>query len=40
MITFSDVVLLARKIAVGVLLTLLPFTLIAGGIWLALQLFN
>jgi len=35
MFTFSDVVLLARKIAVGILLTLIPFVLIAGGIWLA-----
>ncbi|WP_019941885.1 hypothetical protein [Dyadobacter beijingensis] len=40
MFTFSDAVLLVRKIAVGVLLTLVPFALIAGGIWLALQLFH
>jgi hypothetical protein len=40
MFTFSDVVLLARKIAVGILLTLIPFVLIAGGIWLAVKLFN
>lgn len=40
MITFSDVVLLARKIAVGIVLTLIPFVLIAGGIWLAWQLFR
>ncbi|WP_353722034.1 hypothetical protein [Dyadobacter sp. 676] len=40
MITFSDLVLLARKIAVGILLTIIPFILIAGGIWLAWRLFN
>jgi len=39
MFTFSDVVLLARKIAVGILLTLIPFVLIAGSIWLAWKLF-
>lgn len=39
MFTFSDVVLLARKIAVGILLTLIPFVLIAGGIWLAWKFF-
>ncbi|GGH40928.1 hypothetical protein GCM10007423_36340 [Dyadobacter endophyticus] len=39
MFTFSDVVLLARKIAVGILLTFIPFVLIAGGIWLAWKLF-
>jgi hypothetical protein len=33
--TQADVVLLVRKIAVGILLTLVPFLLIAGGIWLA-----
>ena len=33
--TFDDVVLLAKKIAVGILLTIVPFVLIAGGIWLA-----
>lgn len=39
MFTFSDAVLLARKIAVGILLTFIPFVLIAGGIWLAWRLF-
>jgi len=33
--TTDDVVLLVKKIAVGILLTLVPFALIAGGIWLA-----
>jgi hypothetical protein len=36
--TFSDVFLLAKKIAVGIFLTLVPFALIAGGIWLAQSL--
>ncbi|MGV3603467.1 MAG: hypothetical protein ACO1N1_19770 [Dyadobacter fermentans] len=40
MITFSDVVLLARKIAVGILLTVIPFVLVAGGIWLAWKVLN
>jgi hypothetical protein len=35
--TISDVVLLAKKIAVGIFLTAAPFALIAGGIWLALK---
>jgi hypothetical protein len=38
--TFSDVLLLIRKIAVGILLTLIPLLLIAGGIWLTWRLFN
>ncbi|ACT95707.1 hypothetical protein [Dyadobacter fermentans] len=40
MITFSDVLLLARKIAVGILLTVIPFVLVAGGIWLAWKVLN
>lgn len=40
MFTFSDAILLVRKITVGILLTFIPFVLIAGGIWLALQLFH
>ena len=38
MFTFSDIVLLAKKIALGILLTIIPFGLIAGGIWLAYSL--
>jgi hypothetical protein len=38
--TASDVVLLAKKIAVGIFLTAAPFAIIAGGIWLALKLIN
>lgn len=33
--TLSDIVLLAKKIAIGIFLTAVPFILIAGGIWLA-----
>lgn len=36
--TQADMILLARKIAVGILLTAIPFILIAGGIWLAYTL--
>ncbi len=38
--TLSDVLLLIRKIAVGIFLTLVPLLLIAGGIWLIWRLFN
>lgn len=33
--TQADVILLVKKIAVGIFLTIVPFLLIAGGIWLA-----
>ena len=33
--TSADIVLLIKKIAVGIFLTVVPFILIAGGIWLA-----
>lgn len=36
----SDLILLARKIAVGILVFLIPFTLIAGGIWLLIRVFS
>lgn len=38
--TTDDVILLVRKIAVGIFLTLVPFVLIAGGIWLAYNLIS
>jgi hypothetical protein len=38
--TQADVVLLVKKIAVGIFLTLVPFFLIAGGIWLAYTLIS
>lgn len=38
--TTDDVVLLVKKIAVGIFLTLVPFVLIAGGIWLAYNLIS
>jgi len=38
--TLSDVLLLVKKIAVGILLTAVPFALIAGGIWLAQSLLH
>jgi hypothetical protein len=33
--TIADVALLAKKIAVGILIFLIPLALIAGGIWVA-----
>jgi hypothetical protein len=38
--TTDDVVLLVKKIAVGIFLTLVPFALIAGGIWFAYTLIS
>ncbi|CAG5067336.1 hypothetical protein DYBT9623_00056 [Dyadobacter sp. CECT 9623] len=38
--TQADIFLLVRKIAVGILLTIVPFLLIAGGIWLAYTLLS
>ena len=38
--TLADITLLVKKIAVGVFLTLVPFLLIAGGIWLAYTLLS
>ena len=38
--TTDDVILLVRKIAVGIFLTLVPLVLIAGGIWLAYNLIS
>jgi hypothetical protein len=38
--TIADVWLLIRKITIGVMLTLIPLLLIAGGIRLIWQLFN
>jgi hypothetical protein len=36
--TTEDVVLLIKKIAVGIFLTVVPFALIAGGIYIAYNL--
>jgi hypothetical protein len=36
--TTADVVLLIKKIAVGIVLTIVPFALVTGGIWLAYSL--
>ena len=33
--TSADIVLLIKKIAVGIFLTVTPFILIVGGLWLA-----
>ncbi len=37
MFTLTDVILLVRKILVGILVFLLPLTIIGGGIWLLMQ---
>ena len=33
--TTTDVIILSKKIAVGILIFLIPLTIIAGGLWLA-----
>jgi hypothetical protein len=33
--TTTDVIILSKKIAVGVLVFLIPLVIIAGGLWLA-----
>jgi len=38
--TIADIFLLIRKIAVGILIFLVPLAIIAGGIWLLSILFN
>jgi len=36
--TLSDVTLLGKKILVGVIVTIVPFVIIAGGLWLTQKL--
>jgi hypothetical protein len=36
--TLSDVTLLGKKILVGVIITVVPFIIIAGGLWLTQKL--
>jgi hypothetical protein len=38
--TIADILLLIRKIAVGILIFLVPLAIIAGGIWLLSILYN
>ena len=38
--TTGDFVILSKKIAVGILIFLVPLAIIAGGIWLAHALFH
>jgi hypothetical protein len=38
--TVTDVVILSKKIAVGIFVFLVPLAIIAGGIWLAYNLFK
>jgi hypothetical protein len=33
--TTTDVIILSKKIAVGILIFLIPLVIIAGGLWLA-----
>jgi hypothetical protein len=33
--TTTDVIILSKKIAVGILIFLIPLAIIAGGLWLA-----
>ncbi|MGC3946236.1 MAG: hypothetical protein QM762_17255 [Chryseolinea sp.] len=34
MITFSDVTLLLKKILIGILVAVIPFVIIFGGLWI------
>ena len=36
--TLSDVSILGKKILVGIIVTVIPFIIIAGGLWLGQQL--
>jgi hypothetical protein len=38
--TTADVIVLSKKIAVGILIFLIPLVIIAGGIWLAQALYH
>ncbi|HEY9006766.1 hypothetical protein [Ohtaekwangia sp.] len=38
--TFSDVTLLVKKILVGILVTLVPFIILFGGLWLTQKLLS
>ncbi|MBB6107381.1 hypothetical protein [Mucilaginibacter lappiensis] len=38
--TFNDVSLLGKKILVGVIITLIPFVIIFGGLWLTQKLLS
>lgn len=38
--TFADLVLLTKKIAIGILIFLIPLVIIAGSIWIIHFLFN
>jgi hypothetical protein len=38
--TIADIFLLIRKIAVGILIFLIPLAIIAGGIWILTLIFN
>ena len=38
--TTGDVIILSKKIAVGILIFLIPLVIIAGGIWFANTLFH
>lgn len=38
--TTSDVTLLARKILVGIIVTLVPFLILFGGLWLTKNMLN
>lgn len=38
--TTTDVIILSKKIAVGILIFLIPLLIIAGGLWLGHSFFN
>ncbi|MDB5022946.1 MAG: hypothetical protein JWP78_701 [Mucilaginibacter sp.] len=38
--TLSDVSLIGKKILVGIIVTIIPFTIIVGGLWLTQHLLS
>jgi hypothetical protein len=38
--TLSDVSLIGKKILVGIIVTVIPFTIITGGLWLTQRLLS
>jgi len=38
--TLSDVSILGKKILVGIIITIIPFIIIAGGLWLTQRLLS
>ncbi len=40
MITLSDIILLLKKILIGIIITLIPFLILFGGLWLTQKMLS